>query len=130
MKRAELEEMIKASMDEALKTCKEDNPIAAWSLFIASLDCAGRRRIGDRLEAAGKNRYTGEPVKAMPTAALEGRCETCWCNTCGNFDDCIVDIPGYDLESEPCPCDGCVNGGPPYAPKPTPPPCGRYVKGE
>lgn len=37
-----------------------DNPLEAWSAYIALLDTAVRRSIGDMLEATGRNRYTGE----------------------------------------------------------------------
>lgn len=37
-----------------------DNPLEAWSVYIALLDTAVRRSIGDMLEATGRNRYTGE----------------------------------------------------------------------
>ena len=36
------------------------NPIKAWATYWDAVDCAVRRRIGDMLEAEGKNRYTGE----------------------------------------------------------------------
>lgn len=41
------------------KACYE-NPLEAWSVYIALLDAAVRRSIGDMLEATGRNRYTGE----------------------------------------------------------------------
>lgn len=36
------------------------NIIKAWGDFIDAIDSAERRRIGDRLQAIGKNRYTAE----------------------------------------------------------------------
>lgn len=41
------------------KSCY-DNPLEAWSVYIALLDTAVRRSIGDMLETTGRNRYTGE----------------------------------------------------------------------
>jgi len=37
-----------------------ENPLEAWSNYIMSVDSLLRRRLGDKLEAEGKNRYTGE----------------------------------------------------------------------
>lgn len=44
---------------DGCKSCYE-NPLEAWSVYIALLDAAVRRSIGDMLEATGRNRYTGE----------------------------------------------------------------------
>ena len=60
MKKEELLEMASEEMDTALRLCKSDNLLEAWTLFIQNLDCLMRRRIGDRLEQQGKNRYTGK----------------------------------------------------------------------
>ncbi len=126
MKRSELQEIINIAVEKALKACDEDNPIVAWSLFISALDYAGRRIIGDRLEGQGKNRYTGEPKPEPPPK--ECVCDNCWCNSCAELDECIVDVPGYDLEDKPCPCDGCIGNqyAFAYAPRSAPPPCGKY----
>ena len=50
---------ITSEMDLALAGCKSDNPLEAWGMFMDRLDARVRRRIGDELERAGKNRYTG-----------------------------------------------------------------------
>lgn|GEM_PF-1231856 len=43
--------------------CREyENPIEAWSNYIMTVDALLRRRLGDKLEAEGKNRYTGQPL--------------------------------------------------------------------
>lgn len=44
---------------DGCKSCYE-NPLEAWSVYIALLDMAVRRSIGDMLEVTGRNRYTGE----------------------------------------------------------------------
>lgn len=36
------------------------NPLEAWRVFVETLDCRVRHRIGDMLEKHGRNRYTGE----------------------------------------------------------------------
>ncbi len=36
-----------------------ENPLEAWSVYIMRADALLRRRLGDKLEAEGKNRYTG-----------------------------------------------------------------------
>nr|DAQ35621.1 MAG TPA: hypothetical protein [Caudoviricetes sp.] len=36
-----------------------DNPLEAWSIYIMRADALLRRRLGDKLAAEGKNRYTG-----------------------------------------------------------------------
>lgn len=128
MKRSELQEIINSAVEKALKACDEDNPIAAWSLFISALDYAGRKIIGDRLEEQGKNRYTGEPKPETPELPKECACNNCWCSSCAELDECVIDVPGYDPEDKPCPCDGCA-GNPnmfAYAPRSAPPPCGKY----
>lgn len=129
MKRTELKALMDSALSDTLKECKEDNPIILWAVFISRLDAAGRRRIGDELEKNGRNRYTGQPVKAPAPAQTESSdqsdCEQCWCGSCANFDDCVVDNPDFDPESEPCPCDGCFKGKI-YAPKTDAPPCGNY----
>lgn len=128
MKRSELQEIINSAVEKALKACDEDNPIAAWSLFISVLDYTGRRIIGDRLEEQGKNRYTGEPKSETPEPPKECACNNCWCSSCAELDECVIDVPGYDPEDKPCPCDGCA-GNPnmfAYAPRWAPPSCGRY----
>ena len=38
----------------------DENPLVAWQNFINILETDGRRAIGDKLEASGRNRYTGE----------------------------------------------------------------------
>lgn len=54
-------------------------------------------------------------------------CAACWCMSCQHYEDCIVDKPGFDAESKPCPCDGCEQGMR-YQPKEKPPTCGRFEK--
>ena len=128
MKRSELQEIINSAVDKALKDCCGDNPLAAWSLFISALDYAGRRIIGDQLEEQGKNRYTGESKSETSEPPKECACNNCWCSSCAELDECVIDVPGYDPEDEPCPCDGCA-GNPnvfAYAPRWAPPPCGKY----
>lgn len=57
MKRAELHRLV----DEAIERARwDENPLAAWQNFINALEMDGRRAIGDKLEASGRNRYTGE----------------------------------------------------------------------
>lgn len=129
MKRLELQEIINSAVEKALKACDEDNPVAAWSLFISALDYAGRRIIGDRLEEQGKNRYTGESQFDTPKPPpKECACDNCWCDSCAELENCVVDIPGYNPEDKPCPCDGCVSRPDAivYAPRSVPPPCGKY----
>lgn len=60
MTRAELMNHINAELDGALSGCTSENPLEAWVRFIDRLDCRVRRRIGDKLERDGRNRYTGE----------------------------------------------------------------------
>lgn len=36
-----------------------DNPLEAWSVYIMRADALLRRRLGDKLEAEGKDRFTG-----------------------------------------------------------------------
>lgn len=55
-------------------------------------------------------------------------CRECWCRECLAFEDCVVEVEGYDPESKPCPCDGC-KAGQRYAPKEAPP-CGNYIPPE
>ncbi len=51
-------------VDEAIKRAAwDENPIIAWQNFICVLEYAGRRVIGDKLEASGRNRYTGEVLE-------------------------------------------------------------------
>lgn len=129
MKRSELQEIINSAVDKALKDCCGDNPLAAWSLFISALDYAGRRVIGDQLEEQGKNRYTGEPQSDTPKPPPEEcACEHCWCDSCAELENCVVDIPGCDPADKLCPCDGCVSrlDAFVYAPRSAPPPCGKY----
>ena len=129
MKRSELQEIINSAVDKALKDCCGDNPLAAWSLFISALDYAGRRVIGDQLEGQEKNRYTGEPQSDIPKPPPEEcACEHCWCDSCAELENCVVDIPGCDPADKPCPCDGCVSRPDAfvYAPRSAPPPCGKY----
>lgn len=67
-------------------------------------------------------------VKETPESLkTPNACKNCWCHGCGNFEDCIVEMEGYDPESEPCPCDGC-GGDQRYMPKENPPMCGRYME--
>lgn len=40
-----------------------ENPMEAVSGFFGQAEMRMSRKIGDRLEAEGRNRYTGEPVK-------------------------------------------------------------------
>lgn len=60
MKKDELIEMVSEEMDDALAACKSDNPLQAWTSFIDHIDGRMRRRIWDKLEQQGKNRYTGK----------------------------------------------------------------------
>lgn len=60
MKKAELIEMVAEAFDYSQRTAKTDNPLERWTRFMNKLDAIGRRRIGDQLEAAGRNRFTGE----------------------------------------------------------------------
>lgn len=60
MKRSELDDYVDDAMIYVLCKCKNENPLIAWSMFIDHLDMAGRRKIGDDLEAQGRNRFTGE----------------------------------------------------------------------
>ena len=60
MKRDELHEIIRSSAEESLSACGAgENPLEAWAKFVDRLDSAGRRAIGDKLEAERLNRYTG-----------------------------------------------------------------------
>ena len=38
-------------------------PLEAWAFFETVAGCAERRRIGDRLELLGYNRFTGQPER-------------------------------------------------------------------
>lgn len=67
MTKTELTAHISAVADDALAECKSENPLEAWTRFIDLLDARVRRRIGDELERAGKNRYTGEPLERQDT---------------------------------------------------------------
>ena len=65
MKRAELLGIINTAAEESLSACSSGgNPLTAWARFIDRLDAIGRRLIGDRLEAQGRNRYTGREEAA------------------------------------------------------------------
>lgn len=60
MKREELLVIIHTAAEESLSSCDaKKNPLVAWTSFIDCLDAIGRRMIGDKLEARGRNRYTG-----------------------------------------------------------------------
>ncbi|WP_207641707.1 hypothetical protein [Anaeromassilibacillus senegalensis] len=128
MTRAELISILNTTLDATLRDCKEDNPIVFWTFFMNHFDGTVRRKIGDDLERKGKNRYTGEPAKAKQTeSAVISKCDQCWCDTCKNFDDCVIDMEDCDAEVEPCPCDACVDRDcPPYSPITAEPPCGKY----
>jgi len=73
--------------------------------------------------------YTAETQRQKEVAVekdeIPDDCKRCWCNECANFDNCIVPIEGYDIESEPCPCDGCQKGQR-YMPKENSP-CENYI---
>lgn len=66
-------------VDEALDKTKHrtsyENPLEAWSMFTDEIDRIGRRMIGDKLEAEGKNRYTGKDDSecSVGTATKGGR---------------------------------------------------------
>ena len=57
MKRSELHRLVDDAIDRAMW---DENPLVAWQNFINILETDGRRAIGDKLEASGRNRYTGE----------------------------------------------------------------------
>ena len=60
MKRAELLGIIHTSAEESLSSCDAgENPVEAWAHFEDKLSASGRRMIGDKLEAQGRNRFTG-----------------------------------------------------------------------
>jgi len=62
MKKSELMLYIIQTVDDALKNCKSDNPLEAWTNFIDRLDSTVRRHIGENLEKQGKSRYTGVKI--------------------------------------------------------------------
>jgi hypothetical protein len=62
MTKPELMFYILEAVDDALKNCKSDNPLEAWTNFIDRLDSTVRRHIGDNLENQGKCRYTGVKI--------------------------------------------------------------------
>lgn len=79
--------------------------------------------------AEEKKRQEELAARELDASGTEGApasedCLHCWCHECGNFEDCIVPKEGYDIESKPCPCDGCHKGQR-YMPKENPP-CGNY----
>lgn len=57
MKRSELHRLVDDAIERAMW---DENPLVAWQNFINILETDGRRSIGDKLEASGRNRYTGE----------------------------------------------------------------------
>lgn len=57
MKRSELHRLVDEAIERAMW---DENPLIAWQNFINILETDGRRAIGDKLEASGLNRYTGE----------------------------------------------------------------------
>ena len=57
MKRSELHRLVDDAIERAMW---DENPLVAWQNFINILETDGRRAIGDKLEASGCNRYTGE----------------------------------------------------------------------
>ena len=57
MKRSELHRLVDEAIERAMW---DENPLIAWQNFINILEMDGRRAIGDKLEASGRNRYTGE----------------------------------------------------------------------
>lgn len=57
MKRSELHRLVDESIERAMW---DENPLIAWQNFINILEMDGRRAIGEKLEASGRNRYTGE----------------------------------------------------------------------
>ncbi len=64
MKKADLIEIIHSAVDESFSSRGVGkNPLIAWTGFIDRLDAAGRRLIGDKLEAEGRNRYTGREAQ-------------------------------------------------------------------
>lgn len=63
MTKTELMGYISEVLDSTLADCESENPLESWSVFICRLDAKVRRKIGDKLEREGKNRYTGESEK-------------------------------------------------------------------
>lgn len=57
----ETEEYSVSSEDGEVELEQPGNPLYAWAVWIGLLDGRMRRKIGDALEAQGKNRWTGEP---------------------------------------------------------------------
>lgn len=64
MTKPELMEYIESAAEIALSECRTENPLEAWARFLDALDSSARRRIGDTLQAQGRNRYTGKAVDA------------------------------------------------------------------
>lgn len=60
VKKSELTMIAYKAIDRALESCTAGNPLEVWTHFVDILDAAGRQKIGDELQYAGKNRYTGE----------------------------------------------------------------------
>lgn len=60
MRKADLTMIAYKAIDRALESCTAGNQLEVWTRFVDALDAAGRREIGDELQYAGKNRYTGE----------------------------------------------------------------------
>ncbi len=59
MKKDTLLEIVSDAFN-ASRLNQSENPLENWTCFVDNLDAAGRRRIGDQLEAEGKSRFTGQ----------------------------------------------------------------------
>ena len=60
VKRTELLGIIHTAAEESLSFCDAGgNPVEAWAHFEDKLSAIGRRMIGEKIEAEGRDRFTG-----------------------------------------------------------------------
>lgn len=80
----------------------------------------------EEYEPSAEALESGTAIDPESGETIRVACLACWCRDCANFEDCTVEKDGFDVSSEPCPCDGC-KGAERYMPREKPPTCGNYI---